>query len=66
MNSYPCELIEVFSSPFPHAKVRMMGPHAVLGERAQGQEIRTSELRSIDFERGFCVTQNSIYVWRRS
>ncbi len=29
-----------------------------------GSEIRTSKLKSIDFERGIAVTQNSVYCFR--
>ena len=48
-----------------HAVVRRLSDHPRLGEPNDSKYTITSQVRSIDFERGWIITQNNVYQFRR-
>lgn len=61
--SYRCELIAIVPlGGFYRLQVRMLEDHKGAGG-LKGQDTITSNVKSIDFERGIAITKNSIYHW---
>ena len=61
MRVYKCEFRSVAHfGDSVRLRVKMLEPHA----HVDNKYVITSNLRSIDFERGIAVSQNSIYVWK--
>lgn len=64
MNVYRCKFLEIFHYPCNdiRARVILLDNHKAMGGNA-GDTCTTSKLKSIDFERGIIVTQNSMYLF---
>lgn len=62
MKIIQCRLINVMQMTPKEWKLRvelLQSTHAAV----MGDHVITSVVKSIDFERGVAITQNSIYVW---
>jgi hypothetical protein len=58
-----CKLLGLYiadGSPFYVARIRLYEPHRHMRE---GDEVRTSNIQMIDFERGVLITQNTVYLF---
>jgi len=66
MESYKCELgnitfVHSSEGSYARAYIKMLASYE---NRLFGEWYQTSKIKSIDFERGLIVTQNSLYIFK--